>query len=74
MELSDQQQELVSGGGQLTNLTDDLYTNFYKENSYVTLDVLQTSGPNGSANVQSFSQNFQEIDTEAYKYFDADFD
>jgi len=73
MELSETQQELVSGGGQLYSLSDDLWTTFHQENSVVALGVLQTSGPNGSANVQTFGQVFQDIDTSAYKYFDAYF-
>lgn len=74
MELSDQEQELVSGGGQLTSIYDHLGTDFYKENSVVSLEVLQTSGANGSANVQRFGQAFQEIDTGAFKLFEASFD
>jgi len=74
IELSDEQQELVSGGGQLTDLYDSLGTDFSRENSQVMLEVGQTSGPNGSTNVQSFGQAFQEIDTSAYKDFYASFD
>jgi len=73
MELSETQQELVSGGGQLSYLSDYLGTDFYQENSIVNLEVVQSSGPNGSVNAQSFSQNFQEIYTSADKYFDAYF-
>jgi len=74
IELSDEQQELVSGGGQLTDLSDSLGTNFSKENSLVQLEVGQTSGLNGSTNIQSFGQAFQEIDTSASKRLSAIFD
>jgi len=74
LELSDEQQELVSGGGQLIDLSDSLGTDFSKENSLVQLEVGQTSGPNGSTNIQSFGQAFQKIDTSAYKDLSAMFE
>jgi len=74
IELSDEQQELVSGGGQLTDLYDSLGTDFSRENSQVMLEVSQGSGPNGSYNLQSFRQDFTRTETSAYKDFYASFD
>lgn len=74
VELSEQQQELVSGGGQLTDLDDYLNTYFKAEKSVVNFEVAQTSGPDGSQNLQKLSQDFTSVDTAATKDLFAAFD
>lgn len=73
-ELSENQQELVAGGGQLTDLYDELYSRFQRENSIVMFEAEQVSGPNGSTTTQAFMQDFEYIFTDAYKDFYAEFD
>jgi hypothetical protein len=72
-DLSQAQQEQVSGGGQLIDLDDQLDTYFTAEKSLVGLKVGQTSGPEGSEIMQAFSQDFTAIDTGAEKDFFATF-
>jgi hypothetical protein len=74
VELSESQQELVSGGGQLTDLDDYLDTYFKAEKSLVDFQVAQKSGPDGSEILQDFSQDFTAVDTGAIKDFNAIFD
>jgi hypothetical protein len=74
VELSEEQQELVAGGGQLTDLDDYLDTYFKAENSVVDFQAMLESGPDGSTVMQDFSQDFTAIDTGAKKDFSASFD
>jgi hypothetical protein len=73
VDLSKEQQEQVSGGGQLIDLDDKLNTYFEAEKSLVGLKVGQSSGPEGSTIMQEFTQDFTQIDTGADKDFAAIF-
>jgi hypothetical protein len=68
--LSEEQQELVSGGGQLYELNEEDYTDF--EYQTVKLDKIIGSGPEGSFIEKSFKTNF--VFTSAYEDLDAYFD
>ncbi|WP_235083023.1 CTB family bacteriocin [Chlorogloeopsis fritschii PCC 9212] len=70
VELSDNQQELICGGGQLLNLDEFDYTDF----EYQTLDLSKTiaSGINGSFITKELSTNF--VFTSAYEDLMLDFE
>jgi hypothetical protein len=70
LELSEEQQELISGGGQLYELDEYDYTDF--EYQTVKLDKVIGSGPKGSFIEKSFNTNF--IFTSAEEYLSAYFD
>jgi hypothetical protein len=74
VELSEEQQEIVAGGGQLTDLDDYLNTYFEAENSEVDFQAMLESGPDGSTVMQDFSQDFTKIANAAKKDFSAQFD
>ncbi|MBF2006974.1 MAG: CTB family bacteriocin [Chlorogloeopsis fritschii C42_A2020_084] len=70
VELSDKQQELISGGGQLLNLDEFDYTDFEYQN--VNLNKTIASGINGSFITKELSTNF--VFTSAYEDLMLDFD
>lgn len=67
MELSDEQQQLVAGGGSKDVLKDKLSTYFQTDAAITVLDVAQQSSPKGSTNLQKFQHDTISIDTAAYK-------
>jgi hypothetical protein len=69
IELNDGQQELVSGGGQLLDFDEDVLTSY--KASLTKYGSMQSSGPNGSTNVQYLTNAF--IDTNVSKEFEASF-
>ncbi len=70
MDLSDEQQELVSGGGQLTDLFETDFTAFEFQNVDFQKNI--ESGPNGSSIQKSLETNF--INTYAYEDLELGFD
>lgn len=70
VELSDEQQQIVTGGSYGGDKIEDYLETYYKQHDQATLlEVTQVSGPYGSANVQKFANVSKEIDTAAYKDF-----
>ena len=70
MDLTEEQQELVSGGGQLETLDELDYTNF--ENQLVDLQKDISSNRNGSSIRKRLSTDF--VFTEAYEDLELDFE
>jgi hypothetical protein len=69
VELNDGQQELVSGGGQLLDFDEGVLTSYIaSQTGYASM---QSSGPNGSTNVQMLDNKY--IDTYVDKAFTASF-
>ena len=70
VELSEEQQQLVSGGGGSGDVLKDKLATYFKANETVTnLEVAQDSGPKGSTNLQSFQHDTANINTAAFKDF-----
>ncbi|OWY68519.1 hypothetical protein B7486_25325 [cyanobacterium TDX16] len=70
LDLSDEQQQVVAGGGSTGDALRDKLATYYKANKSLTnLDVAQQSGPEGSTNLQSFKHDTLDISTAAYKDF-----
>lgn len=74
MELSDEQQELVSGGGQVTDIKDLIKTKLDAKKSDTDLNFLVESTFKGSSVAQAFNNKFDKFSTDAYKDFYATFD
>lgn len=71
VELSDEQQQLVTGGSSGDFLKDKLSTYFKTDASITLLEVAQQSGPKGSTNLQAFKHDTISIDTAAMKNLQA---
>jgi hypothetical protein len=71
VELSDEQQQLVTGGSSGDFLKDKLSTYFKTDATITLLDVAQQSGPRGSTNLQKFQHDTISIDTAAMKNLEA---
>ncbi len=69
MDLSDEQQELVSGGGQLTDLFETDFTAFEFQNVEFQKNI--ESGPDGSNIMKSLETNF--VNTYAYEDLELEF-
>jgi len=70
VELSDEQQQLVTGGSSSGDELRDTLATYYKTNLAMTnLQVAQHSGPEGSTNLQQFQHDTANINTAAYKDF-----
>jgi hypothetical protein len=68
-ELNDGQQEIVSGGGQLLDFDEDVFTSYLaSQTGYVSK---QSSGPDGSTNIQMLDNKY--INTYVDKDFEANF-
>lgn len=68
VDLSDEQQQIVAGGGSVGDQIRDKLATYYKANNSITvLDVAQQSGPNGSTNLQKFQHDTLDVRTAAYK-------
>jgi hypothetical protein len=68
-ELNDGQQEIVSGGGQLLDFDEGVFTEYLaSQTGYASK---QSSGPDGSTNVQLLDNKY--IDTYVDKAFTASF-
>lgn len=68
VDLSEDQQQLVTGGGEVGDkIRDRLFTYYRADASITMLDVAQQSGPNGSTNLQQFKHDTFNLDTAAYK-------
>jgi len=72
VDLSDDQQQLVTGGGAVGDELRDKLMTYYKANYAITdLQVAQQSGPNGSTNLQAFKHDTINLDTAAMKELQA---
>jgi hypothetical protein len=72
VDLSDDQQQLVTGGGSVGDELRDKLMTHYKANYAITdLQVAQQSGPNGSTNLQAFKHDTIDLDTAAMKELQA---
>lgn len=72
VDLSDEQQQLVTGGGSVGDQLRDKLMTYYKANYTITdLEVAQQSGPNGSTNLQAFKHDTIDISTAAMKELEA---
>ncbi|MBW4554258.1 MAG: CTB family bacteriocin [Aphanocapsa sp. GSE-SYN-MK-11-07L] len=70
IELNDGQQEIVSGGGQLIDFDEGVFTEYLaSETGYASK---QSAGPDGATNVQMLDNEF--INTYVDKAFSASFD
>ena len=70
LDLSEEQQQVVTGGSSTGDTLRDKLATYYKANNSITnLDVAQQSGPEGSTNLQSFKHDTFDISTAAYKDF-----
>lgn len=70
VELSEEQQQLVSGGSGYGDAIKDKLSTYYKADTAITLlEVGQKSGPEGSTNLQNFQHDTFDIKTAAYKDF-----
>ncbi|MDZ4871372.1 MAG: hypothetical protein CLLPBCKN_000760 [Chroococcidiopsis cubana SAG 39.79] len=70
VELSEDQQQLVAGGGSSGDvLKDKLATHFKTDETITNLEVAQESTPKGSTNLQSFKHDTLNVNTAAYKDF-----
>ncbi|MBW4554257.1 MAG: CTB family bacteriocin [Aphanocapsa sp. GSE-SYN-MK-11-07L] len=68
-ELNDGQQEIVSGGGQLIDFDEGVFIEYLaSETGYASM---QSSGPNGSTNVQMLDNEY--LNTYVDKAFTASF-
>ncbi|KOP27422.1 hypothetical protein AMR41_05350 [Hapalosiphon sp. MRB220] len=70
LEISEQQQEITSGGGQLVDLFEYDNTNFEFQN--FNLSKTMYSGPYGSVISKDLTNKY--IDTSAYEFLNADFE
>ena len=68
VELSEDQQQLVAGGGGSGDVLKDKLATYFKANETITnLEVAQESTPKGSTNLQSFKHDTVNVNTAAYK-------
>lgn len=70
-ELSDEQQEIISGG---INMSDLINTNFFGKQEALAFQAGVQSGPGGSTVSQQVAANLTNIDTSAAKNFTLNFD
>ncbi len=67
VELSDAQQEMIIGGGALSNIEEEISSYYNYERSITSSYVEQSTGPYGSVNIRKFDQDYQKIDTGSYQ-------
>jgi hypothetical protein len=68
LDLSEEQQQIVTGGSYVGDEIRDKLATYYKADASITmLNVVQQSGPNGSMNMQQFKHDTASLDTGAYK-------
>ncbi len=67
VELSTTEEEMITGGGSVSNIQDDISSFYESETSFVNQSSLQSTGPGGSLNTQTFNQDYQQISNGAYQ-------
>lgn len=68
VDLPEEQQQLVSGGGGYGDVIKDKLSTHFKTDATITeVDVAQVSTPEGSKNLQKFKHDTINVDTAAYK-------